>query len=86
MLSGMDWRRWCVARTTLRDTARLFALMVKRARSSANATAVIGIWSSFLNTIEIMGEEGGAPEVACAAPEDIADSADRLHEILEIYR
>ena len=35
-----------------------------------------------LNSIEI----GGVPEVACAAPEDIADSAERLHEILEIYR
>ncbi|WP_374384237.1 hydrogenase expression/formation C-terminal domain-containing protein [Dongia sp.] len=35
-----------------------------------------------LNTIEI----SGVPEVACAAMEDIADSAERLDEILEIYR
>lgn len=35
-----------------------------------------------LNTIEI----SGVPEVACAAMEDIADSAERLNEILEIYR
>ncbi|MEZ5877116.1 MAG: hydrogenase expression/formation protein [Tepidamorphaceae bacterium] len=35
-----------------------------------------------LNTIEI----STVPEVACAAAEDIADSADRLNEILEIYR
>jgi hydrogenase-1 operon protein HyaF len=35
-----------------------------------------------LNTIEICR----IPEVACAAPEDIADSADRLNEILEVYR
>ena len=35
-----------------------------------------------LNTIEI----SAIPEVACAAAEDIADSAERLGEILEIYR
>ena len=35
-----------------------------------------------LNTIEI----SAVPEVACAAPEDIADSAERLGEILEVYR
>ncbi|QKV17315.1 hydrogenase expression/formation protein [Oricola thermophila] len=35
-----------------------------------------------LNTIEITS----IPEVACASPEDIADSAERLDEILEIYR
>ncbi len=35
-----------------------------------------------LNTIEI----SKVPEVACAAIEDIADSADRLDEILEVYR
>jgi hydrogenase-1 operon protein HyaF len=35
-----------------------------------------------LNTIEITA----VPEVACASPEDIADSAGRLDEILEIYR
>ena len=35
-----------------------------------------------LNTLEITG----VPEVACAAPEDIADSAQRLNEILEVYR
>lgn len=35
-----------------------------------------------LNTIEITA----VPEVIRAAPEDIADSATRLHEMLEIYR
>ncbi len=35
-----------------------------------------------LNTIEIVK----VPEVACAASEDIADSASRLEEILEVYR
>lgn len=35
-----------------------------------------------LNTIEIVD----IPSVAIAAPEDIADSAERLHEILDIYR
>ncbi|MEQ8825398.1 MAG: hydrogenase expression/formation protein [Filomicrobium sp.] len=35
-----------------------------------------------LNSIEITA----MPEVAIAAPEDIADSADRLTEILEVYR
>jgi hydrogenase-1 operon protein HyaF len=35
-----------------------------------------------LNAIEVTA----IPEVICAAPEDIADSADRLREILEIYR
>lgn len=35
-----------------------------------------------LNTLEV----SRVPEVACAAAEDIADSAERLHEILEVYR
>jgi len=35
-----------------------------------------------LNTLEITH----VPEVACAAAEDIADSAQRLNEILEVYR
>ncbi|MEJ2116564.1 MAG: hydrogenase expression/formation protein [Alphaproteobacteria bacterium] len=35
-----------------------------------------------LNSIEITP----VPEVVCAAPEDIADSAKRLAEILEVYR
>ena len=35
-----------------------------------------------LNTIEIVA----IPQVACAAIEDIEDSAERLNEILEIYR
>ena len=35
-----------------------------------------------LNTIEIVD----VPEVAQAAPEDIADSIERLDEILELYR
>jgi hydrogenase-1 operon protein HyaF len=34
-----------------------------------------------LNTIEI----SHVPDVACAAQEDIDDSAQRLHEILEVY-
>lgn len=38
--------------------------------------------ANILNTLEI----GGVPQVACAAPEDIADSAERLGEILAIYR
>ena len=38
--------------------------------------------SLILNSIEIVK----VPEVACAAAEDIADSATRLDEILEIYR
>lgn len=37
---------------------------------------------NILNTLEV----SEVPEVACAAPEDIADSAQRLDEILEIYR
>ncbi len=35
-----------------------------------------------LNTIEVVD----VPGVACAAPEDLADSAGRLAEILEVYR
>lgn len=35
-----------------------------------------------LNTIEIVD----VPAVACAAPEDLADSAERLAEILEVYQ
>ncbi len=35
-----------------------------------------------LNTLEVTA----IPEVACAAQEDIDDSADRLHEILEVYK
>lgn len=38
--------------------------------------------SLILNTIEI----SPVPDVACAASEDIADSAERLCEILEVYR
>ncbi len=37
---------------------------------------------NILNTLEITS----VPEVACAAPEDIRDSASRLHEILEVYQ
>ncbi len=36
---------------------------------------------NILNSLEITG----VPNVACAAPEDLADSAERLEEILEIY-
>ncbi len=59
------------------------------------ATATRDIWwvqyynaqgAMTLNSIEVMGETGSVPEVACAAPEDIADSAERLHAILETYR
>ena len=55
------------------------------------ATATRNVWwvqyynsqdSLILNSIEITG----VPVVACASLEDIADSADRLNEILEIYR
>ncbi|MCG6858559.1 MAG: hydrogenase expression/formation protein [Salaquimonas sp.] len=55
------------------------------------ATATRHVWwvqyynsqdAMILNSIEITG----VPEVACAAPEDIADSAERLGEILEVYR
>lgn len=55
------------------------------------ATAVRNVWwvqyynsqdTMILNTIEI----ASVPEVACASPEDIADSAERLEEILEVYR
>jgi hydrogenase-1 operon protein HyaF len=35
-----------------------------------------------LNSIEIVD----VPEVACAAVEDLADSAERLAEILEVYQ
>lgn len=38
--------------------------------------------ANILNTLEVTD----VPAVACAAPEDIADSAHRLDEILEIYR
>lgn len=38
--------------------------------------------SMILNTLEITA----VPEVACAAAEDIADSAQRLNEILDVYR
>jgi len=37
---------------------------------------------NILDTLEITS----VPEVACAAPEDIRDSAARLHEILEVYQ
>lgn len=37
---------------------------------------------NILNTLEVTG----VPRVACAAPEDIRDSASRLAEILEIYQ
>ena len=55
------------------------------------ATATKNVWwvqfynsqdALILNTIEI----ASIPEVACASAEDIADSAQRLDEILEIYR
>lgn len=55
------------------------------------ATAVRNTWwvqyfnsqdANILNSIEI----GDIPAVACAAPEDIGDSAERLDEILDIYR
>jgi hydrogenase-1 operon protein HyaF len=56
-----------------------------------SSTATRNVWwvqyfnsqdANILNTLEI----GGVPAVAQAAPEDLADSAARLREILEIYR
>ena len=56
-----------------------------------SSTATPGVWwvqyfnsqdRNILNTIEITD----VPEVACAAQEDLEDSATRLAEILEIYR
>lgn len=55
------------------------------------STATTNVWwvqyfnsqdKNILNSLEI----ADVPSVACAAMEDIADSADRLEEILEIYR
>jgi hydrogenase-1 operon protein HyaF len=55
-----------------------------------SSTGVSNVWwvqyfnsqdNNILNTLEI----GDVPAVACAAAEDIADSADRLDEILDIY-
>ena len=55
------------------------------------STATRNVWwvqyfnsqdKNILNSLEICA----VPEVACAAPEDIADSAERLAEILEIYQ
>lgn len=55
------------------------------------ATALSKVWwvqyfnsqdAMILNTIEVCD----VPSVACAAPEDLADSAARLEEILEVYR
>ena len=59
------------------------------------ATATRNVWwvqyynsqdTMILNSIEVVPGAGGVPEVACAAPEDIADSAERLGEIVEVYR
>lgn len=56
-----------------------------------SSTATENVWwvqyfnsqdANILNTIEI----GGVPAVACAALEDIRDSADRFEEIMEAYR
>ncbi len=55
------------------------------------STATENVWwvqyynsqdANILNSLEI----GGVPEVACAAPEDIRDSAERFAEIMEVYR
>ena len=55
------------------------------------STAIKNVWwikyfnsedKLILNSIEI----GDTPEVALAAPEDLEDSAERLNEILELYR
>lgn len=55
------------------------------------STGVRNVWwvqyfnsneAMILNTLEVTG----VPEVACAAEEDIADSAQRLGEILGVYR
>ncbi len=58
---------------------------------SITSTATRNVWwvqyfnsqdTLILNTIEI----SSVPEVACAAQEDLDDSAERLGEILEVYR
>lgn len=58
-------------------------------RISSSATAHVW-WVQYFNSqdanILTTLEIGGVPEVACAAPEDIEESALRLEEILEIYR
>lgn len=55
-----------------------------------SSTQVAGVWrvqyfnstdQLILDTLEITD----IPAVACAAPEDLADSAERLQEILEVY-
>lgn len=55
------------------------------------ATAIADVWwvrfynsqdTLILNSIEITG----VPEVVCAAPEDIADSRERLAQILDAYK
>lgn len=47
-------------------------------------------WVQYFNSAEILIlntlEVTDMPSVACAAPEDLEDSATRLHEILEVYR
>jgi len=56
-----------------------------------SSTATRNVWwvqyfnsqdRNILNSLEITD----VPSVACAAPEDLADSAQRLEEIMEIYR
>lgn len=55
------------------------------------STGTLNVWwvqyfnsqdANILNSLEV----SEIPNVACAAPEDIADSAQRLQEILEIYQ
>ncbi|WP_421621004.1 hydrogenase expression/formation protein [Alkalilimnicola ehrlichii] len=55
------------------------------------ATTTAGVWwvqyfnsvdVLILNTLEVVA----VPDVVCAAPEDIADSADRVAEVLEVTR
>lgn len=55
------------------------------------STAIADVWwvrfynsqdTLILNSIEVTD----IPEVVCAAPEDIADSRERLEEILQVYR
>lgn len=70
---------------------RLIILSRGYGNCRVDATATRNVWwvrffnsqdTLILNSIEI----ADIPDVALAAPEDIADSAERLDEILEIYR
>ncbi len=57
-------------------------------RITATATQYIW-WVQYFNSQEVLIlntlEVSAVPSVACASPEDIADSAQRVHEILKVY-